>query len=108
MQTPQVRARLTSPRLAPAMLVNVVGARGWGRVVSDLLGLVRSRTLMLQLCYGLVQTVLLRLFPELGPRLEHLQPRSARRMAATLAAGGGGVGSGGVGASGGLGESKAT
>ncbi|KXZ47595.1 hypothetical protein GPECTOR_34g754 [Gonium pectorale] len=76
----RIRARLYGR--SPAVLVNVVGARGYARVLSDVWGLSQSRTLMTQLGYSLLAALLGRLFPELQPRLRHLQPPPVRQAGA--------------------------
>ncbi len=61
------------------MLINVVGLRCYTSAMEQLLGLLASRTMLLQLVYGLLQALLVRLCPELAPRLAALKPRPPAR-----------------------------
>lgn len=75
---PQVRALVLSS--GPAALVRLVGRVCWVKGCSDVLDILQTPTLALQLGYGLLDMMVLALLPELKPAM-----RAARREAAAAA-----------------------
>jgi hypothetical protein len=75
---PQVRALVLAS--GPAALVRLVGRVCWAKGCSDVLDILQTPSLALQLGYGLLDMLVLALLPELKPAM-----RAARREAAAAA-----------------------